>query len=180
MTRSPKVESPVTVKTFVEENNFKEDFLYYLDCNVQQANEILANKQVFVVYDSAGWAIANESSCAYNNIDLLIKGMQMPPSDAKGKQLKELVNQIHSLDGSAVTLPEGYKYYVVIYWQKFMGGKRGYKQSVQQVEQDLAARKDVLVIKVNTDIMQADNSKTAKYKLKLKQENDKAFFYISK
>jgi hypothetical protein len=183
VTQKPVVESRESIAAFLQKNHFDISNAYYLDASIDSVNYILENKQIYLLFDSLGRLMYYPNNdCPYNYLNAITnKDKANTLYIDTDINLSNKVKFAKNLDGSYINLnfDYPYKYYLLIFWQKFLGGKRGYKNNVEAVAKELELRKDILVMKVNTDIkiVPAQDSQR-KYKLSLQQNNDTVFYKI--
>lgn len=182
--KTPKVESQQSISAFLVEHNFDTLNSYYMGDDINMTNRILKEHLSIVVFDSAGNQLYNlHFTCPYNNITAMGSGhpdsaLMVKPD---GHNLFRLIKNAKELNGTPFDRSKlsHQKYYVVVFWQKFMGAARGYRQTVEEVEKDLSSRKDISVLKINSDIMISPaNAPKPKYRVKLVKENENTFFKI--
>lgn len=185
MTQKPEIESPQSITEFLVRNKLDTTNSYYLGADIEGANKILKEYRSYVVFDSLGNELYNaDFTCPYNYITAITS--ENPDSSLHfnpgNKHIINLLEGAKRLDGTPFdpNALNHYKYYVLIFWQKFMGGSKGYKEKVTDVVQELRQQNNILVMKINADIMvpTADAAKT-KFKLQLINENQNAFFKIN-
>lgn len=184
MTQKPEIESQKSITDFLVRNNFDTSNAYYLGGDIDLANRILKDYHSYVVFDSLGNELYNAAfTCPYNYITAVASEnpdslLSLHPSQL---HIDSLLKGVKRIDGTALnhSFLTHYKYYVVIFWQKFMGNSKGYKEKVSSIVKELSKQDNVLVMKINADIMvpTADAAKT-KFKLQLINEHQNAFFKI--
>lgn len=184
MTGKPEIESQKSITDFLVRNNFDTSNSYYLGGDIDLANKILRDHRSYVLFDSLGNELYNaDFTCPYNYITAVASEnpdslLSLKPSHTHINSLLEGAKRIDGTPFDFGLLPPC-KYYVLIFWQKFMGNSKGYKEKVASVVNELSKQDNVLVIKINTDIMvpTADVAKT-RFKLQLINEHRNAFFKI--
>lgn len=184
MTQKPEIESQKSITDFLVRNNFDTSNSYYLGGDIDLANKILKDYRSYVVFDSLGNELYNAGfTCPYNYITAIASEnpdslLSLNPSN---KRIDSLLKGVKRIDGTPLdhSLLTHYKYYVLIFWQKFMGNSKGYKEKVTSVVKELSKQDNVLVMKINADIMvPTDDAAKTKLKLQLINEHQNAFFKI--
>ncbi len=184
LTRRPEIESQKSITDFLLRNNFDTSNSYYLGGDIDLANKILKDYRSYVVFDSLGNELYNaDFTCPYNYITAIASEnpdslLSLNPSNMR---IDSLLKGVKRIDGTPLdhSLLKHYRYYVLIFWQKFMGNSKGYKEKVTSVAKELSKQDNVLVMKINADIMvPTDNAAKTKFKLQLINEHQRAFFKI--
>lgn|SRR5690606_17165697 len=183
LTNKPQIENQSSISDFLIKNKFDTCNSYYTENTLEDVNIILKEYNSYLVFDSNGNELYNSNfTCPYD----YIKAIAINPDSAftevipNGK-MSEIIGSLKKWNGEKLEMQEieGYKYYVIIFWQKFMGGKKGYKDRVESVLEELKNKEEVLVIKVNSDITIApQNTRKFNPKVSLTQQNEKVFFQI--
>ena len=146
MLKDPKVETKNSIHSFLKSNDFSDENTYIMkgDTSYSKVLENLLNgmNQDYYVFDRSGKQLCynGSSSCAGVQFkNLLYQGLDsfdLCKDDTEN--LDHILGSIIPLDGSASkvsNLPQS-DLYVAIYWQKFMGGKKGYASSVDWLEKE--------------------------------------------
>lgn len=186
LTRKPKIESQKSITDFLVRNKFDTSNSYYLGGDIHVANEILKEHFLYNVFDSLGNQLHNENFiCTFNTIASI--DSKHPDSlltiHPNNKNIFSLVEGVKKLNGEPFdrSILTNHKYYILVFWQKFMGGRKGYKENVESIVSELSKQGNILVLKINADMMvpPADAPKT-KFKMQLLDRNTKPFFKVRK
>lgn len=164
MLKDPKVETRGTISEFLDGNGFFSENTFVLkgDTSTVVDNIMMGLSGDYYVYDSSGGQLCykGSSSCSGTQfLELLKSGMDsFQRCTIDGQHLDSVLSRISPLGGQDAafsTLPQS-DYYVVVYWQKFMGGKKGYKDAVQWLEKEAGSTgsRKVTFLKVNTDMQE--------------------------
>lgn len=186
LTRKPKIESQASITDFLVRNKFDTSHSYYLGGDIHVANEILKEHFLYSVFDSLGNQLNNENFiCTFNTIASI--NSKHPDSlltiQPDKKNIFSLVEGVKKLNGAPFdrSVLANHKYYIVVFWQKFMGGRKGYKENVESIVRELSKQDSTLILKINADMMlpPADAPKT-KFKMQLLDRDTKPFFKVRK
>ncbi|TAE66042.1 MAG: hypothetical protein EAZ85_16135 [Bacteroidetes bacterium] len=100
--------------------------------------------------------------------------------------LEKILNESYDLNEKTINKSEltATDFYVVAYWQKFFGGKKGYQESVVWMEEEIKKNNSQYTftfIKINADLQEKWGLVAGKKaKLKLKQKNNTIKMEITK
>ncbi len=182
MLKDPKVENTKTIKSFQEKNNFSTENSLILKADTATAIEKLflgmpAGYHIFnkegdlICYNAPSTCHGTQFSQLMNN---QLDSFKLCKNDSVS--LQKVLDMAYDLNEKNVDKNQFAiaDYYVVTYWQKFLGGKRGYEDAVTWMEDEIKNNKSGLkftFIKINTDLQENWGlmaGKKAKLKWKLK------------
>jgi hypothetical protein len=163
MLKDPKVETTQTIKEFHEKHKFSTENSLILKADTGSAMMSLFRGMAsgFYVFDKDGNQLCYLGSgyCQgeqfYQLISSNIDSFSVCNRDSVS--LDKVLARTYDLNEQPVTktqLPIA-DYYLVSYWQKFMGGKKGYEEAVSWMEDELKKKKPNVkfsIIKINTDL----------------------------
>lgn len=161
--KDPVVETFSTIKVFQLKNNYSTENSFIIKGDTASAFEklFLGMTVGYYVFDKNGDQVCynGAETCHGSQFRRLLENQtdSFRLCDTKKVNLESVLKQTYDLDGNEVTLGEIEQadYYVVIYWQKFLGGKKGYREAVTWMEEEISKTKSgkkFSVIKINTDL----------------------------
>ena len=184
MLKDPKVENTQTIKNFQTKNNYSTENSLIITADTSNAIQklFLGMTVGYYIFDKDGNQICyNASSTCHGEqfkqlMDNKIDSFKSCKNDTV--TLEKVLNQTYDLNEKPVEKVqfENSDYYVVTYWQKFLGGKRGYEDAVTWMEDEIKKNKSTLkftFIKINTDLQENWGlvaGKKAKLKYKIKDD----------
>ncbi len=163
--KQPAVENTHSIKNFLLENNFsiENSFILKGDTSTAISNLFLGLTDGYFFFDHKGDLLCYNSleTCQGAQFKLLIGNN--PDSfnicnDSK-ISLSKVLSQTYDFDEKPVYISnfQASEYYIVCYWQKFMGGRKGYKELVSWMEEELKLKTSgskFTLIKINTDLQE--------------------------
>ena len=176
--KDPKVENTSRIKAFQEKNNFSTENSLILKADTSNAVErlLFGMSTGYYIFDKDGNQVCYNGAATCQGIQFRqllnneIDSFQTCKNDSIS--LDKILDQSYDLNENSVIknqLPIS-DYYVVSFWQKFMGGKNGYKETVTWMEDEIGKNKSLLkftFIKINSD-MQENWGMAAGKKMKVK------------
>lgn len=178
--RDPVVETRASISQFITSNGFNPDNQFVLDGDSSSAflRMFEYSSAGTMIFDSTGRALCfnGSSTCSGIIIDSLLSGKGYlfdicPDVDP----IDSLLLNVTRLDNGSRTersaLPAA-DYYLVEYWQKFMGGRKGYKHGISWLDNKLKVQRNfrVVYLKINTD-MRDEWGLTAGKKMSIKKKS---------
>lgn len=165
--KNPKVENTASVQQFQEKNNYSTTNSLILNADTSTAEEalFLGLSQGYVVFDQNGQKICyyGSSSCQGEQFSALINNdfEHFKVCETGSATLEEALSQTYGLNEKPVTLADfpTSDYYILAYWQRFLGGKRGYEDAVNWMDKaiqkrEATAKPSFTLIKINTDFQE--------------------------
>lgn len=182
MLKDPKVENTSTIKQFQTENNFSTINSLILKADTSNAEEklILGLTVGYYIFDRNGHQISYNGSATCHGVQFrqLIEGKidSFQISSKNEKTLNNIIEETYDLQEKQADVSQFKQadYYVVSYWQKFLGGAQGYKDNVVWMEDLITNTKSKFkftYIKINTDLQEnwgLEPGKKAKMRIKRK------------
>ncbi len=182
--KAPKVENTQTIKDFQTKNNYSTDNSLIIKADTSDAIQKLYMGMTvgYYIFDKDGNQICyNTSSTCQGEefiqlLDNKIDSFKSCKNDTV--TLEKVLNQTYDLNEKPVDKRqfEASDYYIVTYWQKFLGGKHSYEDGVTWMENEIKKSKSTLkftFIKINTDLQENWGLIAGKKaKLKYKQKDD--------
>ena len=176
--KDPKVENTSRIKSFQETNNFSTENSLILKADTSNAVErlLLGMSTGYYIFDKDGNQVCYNGASTCQGVqfrqllDNEIDSFKTCKNDSVS--LDKILGQSYDLNENPVNKSQfsNADYYVVSYWQKFMGGKRGYKEAITWMEDEIGKSKSPLkftFIKINAD-MQENWGMAAGKKMKVK------------
>lgn len=192
MTKNPRVENPQSIQGFLNKHQYSTTNSFLLQSDSDQVYKnlllpILANYYVFNKYGELLCFNGNES-CSGTQFRYLNTNYKDSFAVCKndsihlGIIIKSLVNlQLEPLDVSQIPKSD---YYIVTYWSKFLGNKRGYEDGVAWMEEEIknsSAEYTITLLKVNTDLREDWGMKPkGKARLKFNVKDEKLEIKLDK
>ena len=180
--KAPKVENTKTIKDFQTKNNYSTENSLIIKADTSNAIEklYLGMTVGYYIFDKEGNQICYNaySTCYGEQFSQLLDNKTDSFKSCKNDTvtLEKVLNETYDLNEKPFGKMhlENSDYYVVTYWQKFLGGKRGYEEAVTWMEDEIKKNKSTLkftFIKINTDLQEnwgliAGKKAKLKYKLK--------------
>jgi hypothetical protein len=163
--KDPKVENTQTIKEFQTRNNYSTENSLIIKANTSNAIEklFLGMTVGYYIFDKDGNQVCYNalSLCHGVQFKQLIENKVDSFRSCKNDitTLERILNQTYDLNEKPVDKTQFAEsdYYVVTYWQKFYGGKRGYEDAVTWMENEIRNSKSKLkftFIKINTDLQE--------------------------
>lgn len=162
MYKDPKVETPLSINSFQAENNFPTSNTFFLagDTSTVVKNLVKGLSRGYRVFDKNGLPLCYQGTETCSGIQfrqLLANNGDSFSYCSNKEPLSKLLSGVRDSVGNAVQLDQfpPSDFYVFLYWQKFQGGARSYKDGVQWMEQEIAnvkGNKSFTLIKVNADL----------------------------
>ena len=184
MLKDPRVENTKSVENFLSTNNFKKQNALILKADTSNIERQLLKGMVtgYYVFDSLGNHLSykGEATCKGVQFKQLLANQSDSFSLSKNDtiQLEKILSETYDMNGnnvSRVQFPKS-KYYVVSYWQIFMGGKRGYKDAVVWMQNETQNRSEFTFININADMQESWGLKlNKKAKLKVRKLKGKDY-----
>ena len=161
----PKVENNRTIKEFQTRNNFSTENSLILQIDSTQIEKSILQlmNRGFYVFDSNGNHLCydSEETCQGFQFTKFLEDTEntFKRCASDSLSLQKILAKTNDLNGNSTNIETFNKadYYVVSYWQKFLGGKFEYKQSVKWMEDELkknGTNKKFTFIKINTDLQE--------------------------
>jgi hypothetical protein len=165
MLKNPKVENTQTIKLFQTKNKYSTENSLILKGDTSNAKDKLFMGMTigFYIFDKDGNQVCYNafSTCRGVQFNELINNQidSFKLCKSSNVSLDKILQQTYDLNENSVVKAQldTADYYVVSYWQKFFGGKRGYKDAVTWMEKEIANNKSNLkftFIKINTDLQE--------------------------
>lgn len=166
MIKSPIVETTKTIKEFQTKNNFSTEnsLIIKADTSNDIQKLLLGMKVGYYIFDNQGNKVCynGTSTCHGEQFNQLINNKKDSFKVCKNDSvsLQKVLSQTYDLNEQPVSLSQFKEadYYVVSYWQKFVGGKRGYNDAVTWMEDEIKNNTSNLTftfIKINTDLQES-------------------------
>ena len=185
MLKDPKVENTQTIKMFQDENNFstKNSLILIGDTSNAESKLFLGFIVDYYIFDKEGNLVKYNGSatCHGTQFRQIVAGNIDSFKVAKNDSinLQKVLSGSYDLQENKVELNQFGEtdYYIVSYWQKFLGGKRGYKDNIlwmQDLIDNTKSKYKFTYIKINTDLQESwgfEKGKKAKLKTKRKGNN---------
>ena len=164
MLKNPTVETTQTIKEFQTNNNFSTEnsFIIKGDNSTAIKRFLLGMAVGYYIFDKDGNHLCyNASSTCQgqqfkNLIDNKLDSFKVCKSDSIN--LENILMQTSDLNNNPVDVAKLPKtdFYVVAYWQKFLGGKKGYNESITWMEKEIINndKRRFTFIKINTDLQE--------------------------
>jgi len=162
MMRTPVVETVGSIEDFQLRHGFSTRNSFILAGDTARAIEhlFLGLNEGYQVYDSAGRQLCyrGSASCSGQEFRQLLRfGRDSFTVCEDGVLLHDLVANTYNLRDAPGSMDEVDKaqYYLVVYWQKFLGSRKGYVDRVQWMEEEIeqsSQKHKVTLIKINTDL----------------------------
>ncbi len=184
MLKNPKVENTSSIKKFQQNNNYSTENSLIIKADTSNAIEslFLGMTVGYYIFDKDGNQICyNASSTCHGEqfkqlIENKIDSFKSCRNDSTS--LQKVLKMTYDLNEKPVDKSQfsNSDYFVVTYWQKFLGGKRGYEDAVTWMEDEIKNNKSNLkftFIKINTDLQEnwgLEAGKKAKLKVKVKND----------
>ena len=182
MLKDPKVENTSTIKKFQTENNFSTNNSLIIKADTSNAQEklLLGLTVGYYIFDKNGNQICYNGAATCHGVQFrqLIEGKVDSFQNCKNNKatFQNVISETYDLDEKPVTMSQfkDADYYVVTYWQKFLGSIKGYKNDVSWMEeliQNTNSKYKFTYIKINTDLQESwgfEPGKKAKLKFKKK------------
>jgi hypothetical protein len=180
--KDPKVENTQTIKDFQTKNNFSTENSLIIKADTTNAIQklFLGMTIGYYIFDKAGNQVCYNASSTCQGyqfkqlLDNKIDSFKSCKNDTA--TLEKVLKETYDLEENSVEKKQfgDSDYYVVTYWQKFLGGKRGYEEAVVWMEDEIKKNKSTLkftFIKINTDLQEnwglaTGKKATLKYKQK--------------
>jgi len=185
MIRDPKVENAASIQQFQSSNGFSENYSYILagDTANAESNLFRGLRSGYYVFDKSGNQLCYKGSSLCSGVQfkdfLAAQDDTFQSCKNDSIHLGKVISECIDLNNKAVNMsdmPEA-NYYVVNYWQKFMGGKRGYKENILWMEDEIKMADPnlkIAFVKINTDLQEnwgLQLGKKATMKLKRNKSN---------
>jgi hypothetical protein len=168
MFNDPKVENTATIKEFQTKNNFSTNNSLILKADTSNAQKTLftALNNVangYYVFDKQGSLICytGATTCSGTQFRQLLAGKIDSFQTCKEQNitLQSVIEATYDLAEKPVTLTQfkSADYYVVSYWAKFLGGRKGYKEQVSWMEDLIMEHESqykFTYIKINADMQE--------------------------
>ena len=165
MLKDPKVENTQTIKNFQLKNNYSTENSLILKADTSNAVEklFLGMMVAYYIFDKDGNQVCYNanSTCHGEQFKQLLNNKIDSFKSCKNDtvSLEKVLKQTYDLNENPVTKEQfqNSDYYIVSYWQKFFGGKRGYREAISWMEDEIKKNKSTLkftFIKVNTDLQE--------------------------
>jgi len=163
----PVVETTTSIRQFQESNDFstKNSLILKGDTSTAIYNLMKCGVDGFLVFDSLGNRLCyrGQSTCGGVQFRQLFERNQYSFSscNADSLSISSLLADTYDLNEKQIKVSDfpKSKFYVVAFWAKFFDGKRGYRDNVEWMEDEIS--KDtvyadrVTFIKVNTDLQES-------------------------
>jgi hypothetical protein len=163
MLKDPRVETTSTIRSFQEKNNYSTVNSLIIKADTSNAVQklFLGMTVGYFIFDKDGNQICYNGSetCHGSQFKQLINGRldSFMSCENAGVHLSDVLAETYNLDEKPVDrshFPVS-EYYVVSYWQKFLGGKKGYEDAVSWMEEEIRnspSGSRFTFIKINTDL----------------------------
>lgn len=189
--KTQKLKTPSTIKKFQTENNFSTDNSLIIKADTSDAEKklLLGLTVGYYIFDKYGNQVCynGAETCHGLQFRQLTEGkvdsfQNCKKSDAT---LQKVLSETYDLDEKAVTMSRFKEtdYYVVTYWQKFLGSKKGYKDVISWMEELIRNENSKFTftyIKINTDLQENWGFEPGKKaKLTVKKNKNKMTLEIS-
>lgn len=177
--KNPRVENAESIRDFQKSNGYNTEYSYVLSGDTASAEMSLFRglKAGFYVFDKNGDQLCYNGSSTCTGVQF--KELLNAKSDffqsckndsiSLSRTIEECIT-LNNKKAKRSDLPEA-DYYVVNYWQKFMGGKRAYKENIIWMEDEIRqidTSIKIAFVKINTDLQEnwgLQFGKTAKMKI---------------
>lgn len=166
MLKDPKVENSQTIKEFQTKNNYSTENSLIIKADTSNAIQrlFLGMTIGYYIFDKDGhqFCYNDSSTCHGEQFQELLNNKTNNFKSCKNDTvtLEKILEQTYDLNERPVEKAqfEAADYYVVTYWQKFLGGKRGYADAVSWMQEEIEKNKSSLkftFIKINTDLQES-------------------------
>jgi hypothetical protein len=169
MFKDPKVENTATIKEFQTKNHFStsNSLIQKADTSNVQATLITALNNAtngYYVFDKQGNLVCytGTTTCSGTQFRQLLDGNidSFQTCKEQNTTLHNILEATYDLEENPVTLAQlkTADYYVVSYWAKFVGGRKGYKEQVAWMEDLIMQNKSrykFTYIKINADMQES-------------------------
>ncbi len=181
MIKDPKVENTKTITSFLTDNNFEttNSLILKADTTNVELQLLKGISTGYYIFDSLGKHICYKglATCKGVQFKNLLNNKVDSFNYCKNDtiQLNKVLDQTYDLNEKNVSISQfpKSKYYIVAYWQKFMGGRRGYEDAIQWMQNETKNNKDFTFININTDLQEKWGLKpNGKAKIKIKKSGD--------
>lgn len=192
MLKDPKVETTQSIREFQTRNNYSTENSLIIRADTSDALQklFLGLAVGYYIFDSTGNLVCYNGSSTCHGVQfkqlLDNKADSFKSCRNEGVTLDKILAEAYDLDEKPVirTQLKDADYYVVSYWQKFLGGKKGYEDAVTWMEDEIKKNNSPLkftFIKINTDLQENWGLVAGKKaKLKYKRRKDNMTLYVSK
>lgn len=165
MIKSPRVENTKTINEFLVKNDFNTQNALIIKADTSNVDEklYLGMTVGYYIFNKEGNQVCynGSSTCHGEQFSQLINSQSDSFKVCKNGSvnLEKVLSETYDLNEKSVNISQFNKadYYVVSYWQKFIGGKKGYKEAVTWMEDKIKNNKSNLkftFIKINTDLQE--------------------------
>ncbi|WMI69008.1 hypothetical protein [Mangrovimonas sp. YM274] len=189
--KNPKVENTETIKAFQQKHEYPttNSLILVADTTAILKSMFKGLSSGYQIFNSKGELLCynGQSTCGGQQFMefLNTNSTTFTPCEDKNLTLDAVLAQTYDINNQPVQREqfENTDYYIVSYWAKFMGGKRGYEDAVLWMEEELAKNTtdtSVTFIKINTDLQESWGLKAGeKVRLKIKQKDNSMKLKIS-
>jgi hypothetical protein len=165
MLKDPQVETTSTIKEFQLVNKYSTENSLIIKADTSNAVEklFLGMTVGYYIFDKEGNQVCYNGSvtCHGSQFKELLNGNidSFKSCEDKNVTLATVLAETYDLDDAPVDknrFPAS-DYYVVSYWQKFLGGKKGYEDAVTWMEEEIRnnpSKTRFTFIKINTDLQE--------------------------
>lgn len=162
MLKDPRVENTKTIENFLNKNNFnKQNSLILKADSTNFLSQLLNGMSTgYYIFDSLGKHLCYNggNTCKGVQFEQLLDNKTDSFNYCKNDtiQLEKILSQTYDLNENSVSIlqfPKS-KYYIVSYWQIFMGGKKGYKDGVLWMQNETKNRNGFTFININADMQE--------------------------
>ncbi|OMP32298.1 hypothetical protein BKM32_04405 [Mangrovimonas sp. DI 80] len=189
--KDPKVENTETIKAFQQKHEYPttNSLILVADTTAILQSMLKGLSSGYQIFNSKGELLCynGQSTCSGEQFRQFLKTSSETFTHCNDKNLTldSVLAQTYDLNNQPVQRKqfENTDYYIVSYWAKFLGGKRGYEDAVLWMEEELAKNTtdtSVTFIKINTDLQESWGMKAGeKVRLKIKQKGSEGTIKLS-
>ncbi len=184
--KTPRVETTASIKAFQERHNFSTNNTLIIDADSTDIQSKLFRGLTtgYMFFDKNGnlMKYKGTETCSGTQLGDFLDNDSLHYELAANDSLtfQKILAETYDLNGNSVSMTElePADYYLVAYWAKFLGKKRGYKDKVGWAEAEIlknnnSSKDKIAFIKINTDMQEKwgmKKGKKAKMKLKLNKK----------
>lgn len=156
----PKVESPQNIQSFLDFHKFESSYTFIPKGDTAIAKKMLYTfPKPYFLFDNTGNSLCykGDASCAGTQVRTFIKGntLDFGSCEKNYPNIENILRDKFDLNGNKADFSKIEKadYYIVGYWKKCWGGKKGYEENITWIEDEIKkSNKKIIFLKINLDL----------------------------